>query len=934
MKARLANLGIFATLMEVWGRFPQGGIEGDYVIVDGKELAWNKYDHTWGSSPVSGTEVIRPVLPSPGSVLRAEELEALRSELASQIKALEGKIGALGGIAPLDADGYVPARHLSPESHLEHQLQEALSDSISPLTARVMRLLQGDPALQFVFVESVHSPRRVEHVVRYDAGAKKLSVPEGVIRHLTLGLEGVSPSRPLSDYKTWVLPALEEEVGDEVRNLYLYARCSKVGTSGTFVTSPTLLPLEGTSGDYDLLVGMLSAPPARRFTALYGLVEIPSAMLRIDKLMSPDGEFVIDLVRKEIRGAKTSFASGGADAGSTLESLLAQAKAYTDEKGEGLKGYVETKSTSTRTYIDGKITEAGRKLGAQTKELTKELKGYTDSKAEEGRSYTTAQLEELRESLKAGLSGVTALNEKLAHLQAQVDGKVSNWYFAGAPSAEGAPTKDWTTDELRRAHIGDTFTSLDKAPSPNAGKSWRYSPDFRWEEVVDSDSLKALQLATEAKAAADGKTTTYLSKPASYQRGDSWVITEPTAVGATTHPRGAVLFAQEDASAFDAQHWLRLDDYISAVEAKGYTESKSSQALRDAKQYADQGDKATSQRIDQRSSDTLTGAKNYADGKIAEAKAYAEDKDIQLRRELSIAQTESANHVMIVAERLAQEKADEAKAYTDAKLKSQQDGAASLAYLRRAITDGTTDVSGGLILSSFLGARDPETKAVRSFIAGSTTERLPAFAAGVSAFATPQEKRVVEINHDGTGHWGKMKVEQGGARLRIGSMVFGDKLPTTFTQDFRTLGFQDDRTEQSRIYIGEEGALFFFGLSGASARYVRLSNKQDKPVLEVRGKVDIPGVLLAATVSSSPVKFVRKWGAPEFTVDRPSGWGRYVFRHKLGHTNYVVQATAIGDPGAYCVLTELEADRFAVTVYRHGNPSDSHAFNVLVIGDN
>ncbi len=46
---RLNNLGTFDNLDAVWEAFPEGGVEGDYVVVEGHEIAWNKYTRNWGS---------------------------------------------------------------------------------------------------------------------------------------------------------------------------------------------------------------------------------------------------------------------------------------------------------------------------------------------------------------------------------------------------------------------------------------------------------------------------------------------------------------------------------------------------------------------------------------------------------------------------------------------------------------------------------------------------------------------------------------------------------------------------------------------------------------------------------------------------------------------------------------------------------------------
>ena len=939
MKARLVNLGVFATLLDVYSRFPQGGVEGDYVIVDGKELLWDKHRLRWGDAPRNDVTELRPD-PSPypgipGGGVGSAELASLRTE----VEKLRDRVGEPNGIAPLDSEGLLPTKHLPPEANIEHRIRTELNDSISPLTARVLRLLQGDPSLQWLFVESATSARRVEHVVRYSNTYKKLSVPAGVIRHLTMGIEGVRPDRPLSDYKTWDVPGIEVNVDDAVRNLYVYARCSKTDNTGTFVTSDGFKPMEGEEGYYHLLVGMLSSLPNRVFTPLYGLVEIPAAALRIDKLISPDGEFVIDLVRKEIRGYKVSFtgggASGGPDADTILEGILGQARSYTDDKTNGLKGYVDTKSAGARSYTDSKFTEAGRSIEDKATEVISTLQGYADGKAQEGREYTEAQVQALRGELTTGLSGVTEMNAKIERMQEQLDGKVSNWYFNGAPSATTPPTSQWTTEKDKKAHIGDTFTSLDKSPSPNAGKSWRYTPSYTWEEIVDSDSLKALQLAKEAKAAADGKTTTHLKKPTSYQVGDSWVMTEANSIGGVNYPRGTTLFAKEASATFNALHWVRLDDYISSVEAKGYADGKAGEALNGAKQYADAGDKTTSKRIDSQAAATLVGAKNYTDSKHNEGKAYTDGKAGQAKSEAVAEAEKKDGEVRKYADDAATKATDKAKSYTDGKLKAIEDNARLLDYLRTSITDGTTDIYGGLVLTNFIAARDPRTRQVRSFFAGSANTSLPAFAAGVTGFGTTGEKRVVEINHDGTGHWGQMEVMEGGKVLRIASMLFGGKLPDTYTHDFRTLEFSDTRNERCRVYIGDEGALFFMGMWGASPRFVRISNKLNKPIVQIRGDVDISGALLGGRVSAGNVSFEHKWGARADRMSiRRKETGIYIVTHDLGHTRYSVLCMDAGNGRHNAKAGRITTNSFEIyTKYDNTLYSDID-FTFLVFGDN
>ena len=43
------NLGEFDSLADVWKEYPHGGKEGDYVVINGVNVAWNKYTTNWGA---------------------------------------------------------------------------------------------------------------------------------------------------------------------------------------------------------------------------------------------------------------------------------------------------------------------------------------------------------------------------------------------------------------------------------------------------------------------------------------------------------------------------------------------------------------------------------------------------------------------------------------------------------------------------------------------------------------------------------------------------------------------------------------------------------------------------------------------------------------------------------------------------------------------
>lgn len=80
-------------------------------------------------------------------------------------------------------------------------------------------------------------------------------------------------------------------------------------------------------------------------------------------------------------------------------------------------------------------------------------------------------------------------------------------------------------------------------------------------------------------------------------------------------------------------------------------------------------------------------------------------------------------------------------------------------YLHEAIHEGTTEIQGGLVLGSTIGAKD-NMGAVVSYLSG--TASLPAFACGVTGFGTDGYKAITELRHNGTGHIGAMHIDHGG----------------------------------------------------------------------------------------------------------------------------------------------------------------------------
>ena len=66
-------------------------------------------------------------------------------------------------------------------------------------------------------------------------------------------------------------------------------------------------------------------------------------------------------------------------------------------------------------------------------------------------------------TMEALANEVETINGGIEALQKQVDGEVTSWFLVGAPTLTNAPAKDWTTDEEKLRHEGDTYTNINSS---------------------------------------------------------------------------------------------------------------------------------------------------------------------------------------------------------------------------------------------------------------------------------------------------------------------------------------------------------------------------------------------------------------------------------------------------------------------------------------
>lgn len=271
-------------------------------------------------------------------------------------------------------------------SMLEEALLDNFTNSINPIAVQTMSMLVGDESLQFRFVNSKTSPVPVTHRIVYDNETKQLTAEAGIIQHMTLGINTVSASHKVSEYKFWDMTAYTSAVLDDgKKKYYLYAKVSKTAQTGVFILSENAIKLEGVSGFYHLLVGVLNSEynEERSFVTLYGFTEILPGRITTDKIVSTDGNTYFDLLKGIISG-QIKFKSGSSglyelDEWEAVNGLITQAQNTANAAAESAKN-ANTAVGDLNDYVDGAFAD-GIITEAEAKAIEKYINTVNNTKA-------------------------------------------------------------------------------------------------------------------------------------------------------------------------------------------------------------------------------------------------------------------------------------------------------------------------------------------------------------------------------------------------------------------------------------------------------------------------------------------------------------------------------------------------------------------------
>lgn len=391
-------------------------------------------------------------------------------------------------------------------------------------------------------------------------------------------------------------------------------------------------------------------------------------------------------------------------------------------------------SQPTVPYDEGDLWASG---GDDGKTLMVCIKGRTTG------SFTSS------EWVKANDSDLNAfaktIEESLNGIRDQLDKKAETWYQPSDPSAS------WTTDDAKKEHKGDLWYNT----SNNQTFFWNGT---KWDKQ---------DVPTEVFDKIDGKSSIYVSKPASYEERDLWILEAAYTLGGVAYSKGELVVATKTNASFSAADWTKkvkyTDDTVAnaakkaAEEAKKAAEkaqgdiSKLGTTVTDNKKafdnyvtdgYLEPSEIAAMAQDSKRLEDAFAAAeKSYTEVKGAEVLANTKElTDLKTAfATLTTAKTELVTYLSDISARYNKadtngkativsavgtkftnfqgaysafyDKLGLANAYITRKIYGDLGvvigDVTSLAYLKKALMDTPdTEINGGLILTSLIGLRD------------------------------------------------------------------------------------------------------------------------------------------------------------------------------------------------------------------------------------
>nr|DAV22647.1 MAG TPA: Putative tail protein [Caudoviricetes sp.] len=271
--------------------------------------------------------------------------------------------------------------------------------------------------------------------------------------------------------------------------------------------------------------------------------------------------------QKSADAANSAIANTNKEVG-TINSTITQIKKDAADTRDELSGQIETvKNTMTADYA--KKTELSETEGTLRSEIETSAAGI---KSEVSQKYTTkTELSKTNENVSkaqdtankaaaAAASNASDLTEAIKtigkttdDLQSQIDGSIQTWFEDGEPTNLNYPAIDWTTDTIKKNHLGDLYYDN----TTGYGYRWQIDQNgsYSWKRIVDTDVTKALQDAAKAQGTANSKRRIFVTTPVPpYDVADLWVQ-------GTTGDIMRCQTAKGEGQTYAAADWIKASKY-------------------------------------------------------------------------------------------------------------------------------------------------------------------------------------------------------------------------------------------------------------------------------------------------------------------------------------------------------------------------------------
>nr|DAV14930.1 MAG TPA: Putative tail protein [Caudoviricetes sp.] len=260
-------------------------------------------------------------------------------------------------------------------------------------------------------------------------------------------------------------------------------------------------------------------------------------------------------------------------------------------------GNIKQEATDLRDDLSGQITTVKNTMEADYTRKT-ELSDTTTtlrneiSKSAAGVIHTVSQDYATKKELKTTTdatnknaadltNAINKFNSDVDNLQGQIDGAIETWFYEVDPTDKNEPAVNWTTDTLKKAHLGDLYYNT------VSGYCWRYqlqNGSYSWSRITDVDVTKALADAAAAQTTANSKKRIFVTTPnPPYDVGDLW----------TQGSTGDIMrcqTAKTSSQSYAAADWIKASKYTddTAVTKLSNTVEKTYSTKTEVKQLSDQ----------------------------------------------------------------------------------------------------------------------------------------------------------------------------------------------------------------------------------------------------------------------------------------------------------------------------------------------------------